>query len=140
MTALRIPAVRMWRPGRPAVRHLWIVPGLAIAIQANVQSGLHGLGLVPVLVFGIVPHLPALLGVGQPHARGQMASRAIPLFNLMHHPIPPLVVLGLAAAGFLSPFWLVGGLAWFSHIVMDLAFGQGLRTADGWRRQWWPAR
>jgi hypothetical protein len=143
MTALRIPAVGLRRPrlsGRPSARHLWIVPGLAIAILANTQAGLHGLGLVPVLAFGIVPHLPALLGVGQPHARGQMASRAVPLFNLMHHPVPPLMVLGLAAVGILSPFWLVGGLAWFSHIVMDLAFGQGLRTADGWRRPWWPAR
>jgi hypothetical protein len=148
MTALRIPAVGLRRPrlarrprlSRPSARHLWIVPGLAIAVLANTQAGIHGLGLIPVLAFGIVPHLPALLGVGQPHAPGQMASRAIPLFNLMHHPVPPLVVLGLAAAGLLSPFWLVGGLAWFSHIVMDLAFGQGLRTADGWRRSWWPAR
>ena len=71
---------------------------------------------------------------------GQMAPGPYPLFNLMHHPVPPLMVLGLAAVGILSPFWLVGGLAWFSHIVMDLAFGQGLRTADGWRRPWWPAR
>ena len=91
-------------------------------------------------MFGIVPHLPALLGIGQPHARGQMPARGIPLFNVMHHPVPPLVVLGLATASLLSPFWLVGGLAWFSHIVVDLAFGHGLRTADGWRRQWWPSR
>ena len=37
--------------------------------------------------------------------------------------------VALAAAGILSPLWLVGGLAWFSHIVMDLALGQGLRTS-----------
>jgi len=43
----------------------------------------------------------------------------------------------LAVAGILSPLWLVGGLVWFSHIVVDLAFGQGLRTADGWRRPLW---
>ena len=49
-------------------------------------------------------------------------------------------VLGLAVAGILSPFWLVGALAWFSHIVVDLAFGHGLRTADGWRRPWWTSR
>jgi hypothetical protein len=40
----------------------------------------------------------------------------------------------------LSPFWLVGGLAWFSHIVVDRAFGDGLRTSDGWRRGWLPSR
>jgi hypothetical protein len=115
-------------------RHLWLVPGLAVAVYANAQAGALATGLVPLLLFGIVPHLPALLGVGQPHARGQMAARAVPLFNVMHHPVPPFVIIGLAAAGILSPFWLVGGLAWFSHIVVDLAFGHGLRTPDGWRR------
>jgi hypothetical protein len=133
------PAVpsRRLRLGR---RHLWLIPGLAIAVYANAYAGERGLGLVPLLLFGIVPHLPALLGIGQPHARGQMAARAVPLFNVMHHPAPPLVIVGLAAAGILSPFWLVGGLAWFSHIVVDLAFGHGLRTPDGWRREWWPSR
>jgi hypothetical protein len=128
---------RQLRLGR---RHLWLVPGLAIAVYANAYAGGHAIGLVPLLLFGIVPHLPVLLGVGQPHGRGQMAARAVPLFNLMHHPVPPLVIVGLAATGIVGPFWLVGGLAWFSHIVVDLAFGHGLRTADGWRRGWWPSR
>ena len=66
-----------------------------------------------------------------------MAVRVVPLFNLTHHPIPPLAMVGLTVAGILSPLWLVGGLIWFSHIVMDLAFGQGLRTADGWHRPRW---
>jgi hypothetical protein len=118
-------------------RQLWLIPGLAIAVYANALASEHGLGLGPLLLFGIVPHLPALLGIGQPHARGQMAARAVPLFNVMHHPMPPLVILGLAAAGVLSPFWLVGALAWGSHIIVDLAFGHGLRTPDGWRRPWW---
>ena len=121
-------------------RHLWLVPGLAIALYASAQAGAHSLGLGVLLLFTIVPHLPVLLGVGQPHARGQMATRAVPLFNAMHHPVPPLVVLGLAAAGILSPFWFVGAVAWFSHIVMDLGFGHGLRTSDGWRRAWWTSR
>jgi hypothetical protein len=121
---------------RLRARHLWLVPGFAIAVYANAQASANGLGLGPLLIFGIVPHLPALLGIGQPHAPGQMAQRAVPLFNLMHHPLPPLVVLGLAAAGILSPFWLVGALAWLSHLVADQAFDQGLRTADGWRRPW----
>lgn len=127
-------------PRRLRARHLWVIPGLAIAIYANAQASQHGLGLGPLLLFGIVPHIPALLGIGQPHAQGQMPRRAVPLFNALHHPAPPLVVLGLAAAGVLSPFWFVGGLAWFSHIVVDLALDQGLRTADGWRRPWWTSR
>lgn len=121
-------------------RHLWIVPALAIAVYANLLAGEHGVSILALLAFGIVPHLPALLGVGQPHARGQMPRRAVPLFNAMHHPVPPLVVLGLAAIDVLSPFWFVGALVWFSHIVADLALDQGLRTADGWSRPWGASR
>ena len=122
---------------RLRLRHLWLVPGLAIAVYANTLAGQHGVALAAILAFGIVPHLPVLLGIGQPHAPGQMAGRAVPLFNAMHHPAPPLIVLALAIAGILSPFWLVGALVWFSHIVADLAFGFGLRTPDGWRRDGW---
>jgi len=123
------------QPRRLVLRHGWIVPGVTLALFANALASEHGLGLVPVLVFGIVPHLPVLLGVGQPHARGQLARRAVPLFNAMHHPALPLAALGLAAAGILPVFWLVGALAWLGHIVVDLALGDGLRTADGWRHR-----
>jgi hypothetical protein len=82
-------------------------------------------------VFGIVPHLTILAGIGQPHAQGQLAPRAVPLFNAMHWPVVPLAVLGLAAAGVLPPFWLVGALAWLSHIVVDWGFGNGPRTVMG---------
>jgi hypothetical protein len=110
------------------------MPGLAIALVANAQSGTLHAGLVPLLVFGIVPHLTVLVGIGRPHAHGQLAPRAVPLFNAMHQPVLPIAVLGLAAAGILSPFWLVGALAWLSHIVVDWGFDNGLRTRDGYLR------
>jgi uncharacterized protein DUF4260 len=127
-------AAAVARPRRLTLRHGWIVPGLALAVYANAIASDHGLGLVPVLIFGIVPHLTVLVGAGQPHARGQLARRAVPLFNAMHHPALPLALLGLAAIGILPPFWLAGALAWLGHIAVDLALGDGLRTADGWRR------
>jgi len=122
------------RPRRLALRHLWLIPGLGIALFANAQSTTLQVGLVPLLVFGIVPHLTVLAGFGQPHARGQLARRAVPLFNAMHQPVVPLAVLGLAVTGILSPFWLVGALAWLSHIVVDWGFDNGLRTPDGYLR------
>jgi hypothetical protein len=131
----KVSGGRRWRR-----RYLWLVPGLGIAIFANAQATAYGLGLAPVLLFGIVPHLPALLGVGEPHAKGQMARRAVPSFNLMHHPALPIALLAAAAVGILAPFWLVAALAWISHIVVDLALGHGLRTRDGWRRDWWAWR
>ena len=111
---------------------------MALAVYANAVAADHGLGLVPVLVFGIVPHLTVLVGIGQPHAQGQMASRAVPLFNATHHPALLLAVLGLAATGILPAFWLVGALAWLGHILVDLGLGDGLRTADRRRRRLFP--
>jgi hypothetical protein len=134
MTSARTRSVNVSRPRRLRLRHLWLVPGLGVALFANAQAGTLHVGLVPLLVFGIVPHLTVLVGIRQPHARGQLAPRAVPLFNAMHHPAVPLAVLGLAAAGVLPPFWLVGALAWLSHIVVDRGFGDGLRTTDGYLR------
>jgi hypothetical protein len=111
-----------------------VIAGIAVAVYVSAQAADHDLGLVPLFVFGIVPHLSVLAGIGQPHARGQLAPRAVPLFNAMHHPVLPLAVLGLATLGVLPPFWLVGALAWLGHIVVDWGLGDGLRTADGWRR------
>jgi len=113
------------------LRHGWVVPALAIAIYANGQAAHHALGLVPLLAFGIAPHLPVLAGWGQPRGPGRLGPRMIALFNALHHPVVPMMVAGLAAAGLLTPFWFVGALAWLSHIVMDWAMGDGLRTAEG---------
>jgi hypothetical protein len=118
-------------------RHLWLVPGLAVAVYASTQAQLFGIGIVPLLVFTIVPDVPRLLGVGQPHAHGQMPARALPLFNLLHHPVPPLVLLAMAATGILPPVWLVGSIAWVGHLVIGLAIGDRLRTGDGYLRSHW---
>jgi hypothetical protein len=120
---------------RLRLRHAWLVPGLGLALVANAQAAHVDLGLVALLAFGIVPHLTVLVGIGQPHARGQLAPRAAPLFNTMHRPIVPLAVLGVAAVGLLPSFWLVAALAWLSHIVVDWGFGNGLRTVDGYLRR-----
>ena len=122
------------RHRRLRLRHLWLVPGLALALLASAYAAQHDLGLVPLLAFGIVPHLTVLAGFGQPHARGQLASRAVPLFNTLHQPLLAVAVLGVAAAGALTPFWFVGALAWLSHILVDWGFGDGLRNADGFLR------
>jgi len=123
MTAnVRTVPVAATRQRRLKRRHLWLVPGLAIAVFANGQASLHGLGLVPLLAFGIAPHLPALL------------PGRVRLFNLAHQPLVPLAVLAVATIGLLPPFWTVGALAWLSHIVVDWALGDGIRSADGSRR------
>jgi hypothetical protein len=111
---------------RPAIHHLWLVPGLAIALVANAQAAPLDLGLVTVLAFGIVPHLPVLLGI-----RRSLPTGAVVLFNAMHEPAVPLVLLVLAAIGGLPPVGLVAALAWLSHIVIDWGMGDGLRGPHG---------
>jgi hypothetical protein len=112
-------------------RHAILVPGLGIAIYANSVASTHELGLLPLLLFGILPHLTVFIGLGQPHERRQLATRAVPAFNVMHHPVVPLGLAAVAATGVIGPFWLVGALAWLSHIVIDWALGEGLRGRDG---------
>jgi hypothetical protein len=124
------------QPPRLRLRHLWFVPGLAIAFTASAIAERHGVGLAPLLIFGILPHASVLLGFGQPRARGQLASRAIPVFNALHQPLLPLSVGGLAFTGLLAPVALASALAWLSHIVIDWGLGDGLRTREGFR----PAR
>ncbi len=120
---------RLMRPHR-----LWLAAGLGLAIAANVQANQHGLGLVPVILFGILPHMPVLLGIRQPRPRGHIGTRAVPLFNALHQPLVPVAIAGLALIGLLSPLWLVAGLAWLGHIVVDWGMGDGLRTRDGGHR------
>jgi hypothetical protein len=124
--------VRGWAR-RLSRRHLWIAPGIALGLVASQQSEVHGIGLIPLLLFSIVPHAPVLLGYAQPRASGRMPARAVPLFNALHEPAFPVAVLVAAATGLLSPFWTVASLAWLGHIVVDWGLGQGLRDAHGLR-------
>ncbi|MEO8462103.1 MAG: hypothetical protein ABI555_02735 [Chloroflexota bacterium] len=130
-TIATAPTMAVRRPRRLRRRHLWLIPGLGVTLFANGQAQIHDLGLAPLLVFSIAPHMTVLLGIGQPHAKGQLAPRAVPLFNLMHQPALPLAVVATAALGVLPLFWLVGGLAWLGHIVVDWGLDDGLWTANG---------
>jgi hypothetical protein len=104
-------------------RHLWWIPGLAVAVLASQLGERAGLGIVPLIAFGIAPHLPALAG-----------DRAIPVFNFGHHPVPPLVLTAIAFGAALPTIWLVAGLVWLSHVVIGWGIGDGLRRPKGTAR------
>jgi deazaflavin-dependent oxidoreductase (nitroreductase family) len=128
------PRVNPAKPGRLHLRHAWVVPGLALSVYASVESSRLGVGLVVLLAFGIVPHLPALAGLVMAHAKGQMPRPAVPIFNAMHDPLLPIVLVALGLANVLPPIATVGGLAWISYIIVDWALGDGRRTRDGYKR------
>jgi hypothetical protein len=106
---------------------------LALALLAGQQSNAHGLGLLPPLLFAIVPHLAVLAGIVQQRLPDQLAPRGVPVFTALQEPAVPLAVLAAAAAGLvsLSPFWVVGAIAWLGSILVDWGLGDGQRDAWG---------
>ena len=103
----------------------------AIAVFVTVDAGWW---VFP--VFAIGPDLAFLAGIGQPGTieRGQMPSRAVPIYNALHRIWGPLALGIVAAVGLVPPVFLVGALVWGFHIFIDRAIGYGLRTPDGFQR------
>jgi hypothetical protein len=92
-----------------------------------------GLGTWQLWVAFVLPDVALLSGAARGLQRGQLAPRAVPLYNALHHPAGPLVAIVVAAA-LLPDAWLAGALAWGAHVAMDRAAGYGLRTSEGFQR------
>jgi hypothetical protein len=110
--------------------------GLAAALVGAIVFvyAREDVGWWPVVAFGLGPDLALLLGAGKGLERGQLHPRAVPLYNAVHRFWGPLA-LGIAAlAASLPAAWLVGALAWATHVAVDRAVGYGLRTRDGFQR------
>lgn len=116
-----------------AARLTWLALGFALLGFVIFEVTQHDLGLVP-LAFLLMPDFAMLAGIGAPHAHGQLPRRAVPFYNALHQPLPPLVLIAVAVIAPLPLFWFAAGLAWLAHIVVDRGAGYGLRTADGWQR------
>ena len=99
-------------------RHLWLVPGLAIAIVANQLGNANGVGILAMIAFGIAPDLPRLLG-----------SRGRPMHDLLHRPVAAVVAVAMSATGMVAVsgaapvVGLVAALVWLSHVVIGRAVG-----------------
>ncbi len=91
-------------------------------------------GWWPLLAFGLGPDLPLLFGMGAGLERGQLHRRAVPFYNLTHRLAGPVALGVVALAAGLPAAWLVGALAWATHIAVDRTLGYGLRTRDGFQR------
>ena len=106
-------------------RHLWLIPGLAIAIYANVLGQANGVGIPVLIAFGIAPDLPRLFGV-----------RGRPMHTLLHQPVLVVVAVAFTATGVVPVLWLVGALVWLGHIVAGRAINDVPRRApqQPWER------
>jgi len=111
-----LPSARPARRLRLRRRHLWLVPGLAIAIAANKLGEANGVGILALVAFGIMPDVPRLL-----------RSRGRRLHDLLHQPLIATVALSLSLAvapsGVVPAVVLVATLVWFSHVVIGRGVG-----------------
>lgn len=109
--------------------------GAAIALLAGtvLQVQDHGGGWLA-LGFAFMPDLGLLAGMQRDLPKGQLAPRAVPLYNVLHRLPGPLALGALALSGILPQVWLGAALAWSLHIAIDRAVGYGLRGADGFQR------
>ena len=103
---------------RLRLRHLWVVPGLAIAIFANWLGGGHEVGILTLIAFGIAPDVPRLLG-----SRGRLAH------SVLHQPAAALAAVAITATGIVPIVWLVGALIWLGHVVVGGGVGDVPRPA-----------
>ena len=101
-------------------RHLWIIPGLAIAIAANELGKANGVGILALIAFGIAPDVPRLFG-----------SRGRPMHGLLHQPVLAAATLALALAvvvsgatlGAAPVIGLVAAVVWAGHVVIGWGVG-----------------
>ena len=141
------------RPHHRLRRLVWLVFGVVLAAFAIFEVIVHDLGPVPIVLFGLLPDLTFIFGIGQVHERGQLPPRAVRPYNLAHRLVIPVALIGLALLGLLTARLLndepaafeaarrlpllvyVAGISWLAHLALDRAFGFGLRTPDGWQRE-----
>jgi hypothetical protein len=107
----------------------------ALLLAAIVLEALkHGTGYWQIGVFGLGPDLALLYGAGADLEQGQLHTRAVWLYNLVHRFWGPLVLATLASFDVVALGYFVGALAWAFHISLDRGLGYGLRTRDGFQR------
>jgi hypothetical protein len=106
----------------------FVATGLAIALVITQHASWW-----PLVVFAIAPDLSFLAGMSRGLQRGQLAPRAVPIYNAVHRYWVPVVLVAIMF--FIgSAAWVAAGVAWIAHISFDRSLGFGLRTPQGFQR------
>src|SRR4051812_8384943 len=109
-----------------------LAAGLAAAAIVSCLAG-PGSGWLAA-AFAVGPDLALLAGIAPGLERGQLAPRAVPLYNALHLAAGPLLLLAAVLAGLVPAALLGAALAWGAHVALDRAVGYGLRGRDGFQR------
>jgi hypothetical protein len=121
-------------PSRLHRRLLYGAFAVMLLASVHFEVAKHGTGYWQLAAFGLGPDIALLFGVGRGLARGQIHSRAVPLYNVLHRFWGPLALLLVAVLSGLPLAYGIGALVWAFHIAADRALGYGLRTPDGFQR------
>ncbi|MFF9273794.1 DUF4260 family protein [Streptomyces griseosporeus] len=121
------------------VRLAWALLAAFLLVWTVFEAVKHAGWVIPLALLGFVlPDLSFFVGASGPHQHGQLPAGTVRVYNPLHRPIVPIVVMAIPAAladgpgDNAAPFTF--GLAWLLHIALDRSLGYGLRTADGWQR------
>lgn len=106
---------------------------VAAMVFEMVRHGDATLWSGPLALIG--PDLAFFAGIGQSAEHGRLPTRAVWVYNLLHRPWLPLIMLLVVSVDGQSnaqaaPYF-VAGLAWLLHITLDRALGYNLRAKDG---------
>lgn len=133
-TQLRRDSTQLASDRSRLVRRLaWGASAAALLAGTVLQVQDHGGGWLA-LGFAIMPDLGLLAGIDKNLQKGQLAPRAVPIYNALHRFIGPVILAALALSGILPEIWLSAALGWSLHIAIDRAAGYGLRGSDGFQR------
>jgi hypothetical protein len=116
-----------------AGRAIWGAAAISLLAATVLQVQDHGGGWLA-LGFALMPDLGLLAGAAHGLEKGQLAPRAVPIYNALHRLAGPAVLASLALTGVLPSIWLSAALGWALHISIDRAVGYGLRGSDGFQR------
>jgi hypothetical protein len=116
--------------------------GLAVVLGGCLAAALlrHSTGGGHALAFGLAPDLALVYGAAPGLAKGRLHPRAVPLYNALHAFTGRLLLAGAAVLGSvlgwpgLDLTWIIGALAWATHIAVDRAVGYGPRSSEGLQR------
>jgi hypothetical protein len=121
---------------RPVLRPLPGLAGLLLLAGTIAEIAVHGGATIWSGLLGLIgPDLAFAAGAGQPHGHGVLPRRAVPVYNFLHRPWLPLIMLAVVSFdGQTSPQaapYVAAALGWLAHIALDRALGFNLRAADG---------
>lgn len=119
--------------GKTTRRIGWGIAAAALLTAAVLVAQDHGGGWLA-LGFALMPDLGLLAGIDRGLSKGQLAPRAVPIYNAFHRFVGPAAMAMLVLSGVLPAIWLAAALGWGLHIAIDRAAGYRLRGSDGFQR------